>query len=402
MKAQQSSTPGTQETPTQDIQQHFPCGQCGADLIYAPGQQSLNCEYCGHENPIIDHAVTIHEYSFASALEALAQAERHPLDSTQVIKCPNCAASFELKTNHHAGDCPFCGTPVVVGTEHERLFQPKSLLPFVITEKQARDAFDRWIGNLWFAPSALKDKAKRDEKLLGIYVPYWTYDSHTDSIYHGQRGTVYYERQMVTRIVNGRARQQMVSVPKIRWTPVSGRVRQFFDDILIGATRALPRQILDSIQPWDLHNLVAYNEAYLSGFQSEIYQVDLDEGFQQARQLMDQAIRHAVRRDIGGDQQQITSLNTHHSATTFKHVLLPVWSAAFRYQGKTYRFIINGRNGRTQGERPYSKLKIALLVASLAAALAGGIYYLETSGVLEQMMYQLDTHPSPPYGYYYR
>nr|HPQ94909.1 primosomal protein N' (replication factor Y) - superfamily II helicase [Thiolinea sp.] len=176
------------------------------------------------------------------------------------------------------------------------------------------------------------------------------------------------------------------------------RVQQFFDDVLVGATRALPRTILDSIRPWDLENLVAYDQAYLSGFQSEIYQVDLDEGFQQARQIMDQAIRQAVMRDIGGDQQQITALDTRYSGSTFKHILLPVWSAAFRYQDKTYRFVINGRNGQTQGERPYSPIKIALSVLLVLAGLLALGWYLETSGLLEQMM-----QPQPlQYDYYYR
>ncbi|HPY42391.1 MAG TPA: primosomal protein N' (replication factor Y) - superfamily II helicase, partial [Thiolinea sp.] len=266
---------------------------------------------------------------------------------------------------------------------------------------------DQWIGKLWFAPSALKNKAKRDERLLGIYVPYWTYDSHTDSDYQGQRGTIYYEQEVVTEVVNGQTRQRVVRVPKIRWTPVSGRVRQFFDDVLVGATRSLPRKILDNIQPWDLDNLVTYNEAYLSGFESEIYQVDLDEGFTQARELMELAIQQAVRRNIGGDQQQITALDTHYANTTFKHILLPVWSAAFRYQGNTYRFVINGRNGRTQGERPYSKIKIILLIVTILLSMIGIGYYLETSGVLDQVMqqgtsvqYEYYPNSAPRYEYY--
>lgn len=382
-------------------QQHFPCEECGADLTYQPGVQILRCDYCGHENAILDAPVTIKEYSFSAALEALAQSEKRPLDNTPIIKCPNCAASFELKKNQHAGDCPFCGTPVVTSTEETRLFQPKSLLPFNINEQQARESFDRWIGQLWFAPSALKNKATRDERLLGIYVPYWTYDSHTDSSYQGLRGTIYYEQEVITEVVNGQTRQRVVNVPKIRWTPVSGKVRQFFDDVLVGATRSLPRKILDNIQPWDLDNLVSYNQAYLSGFQSEIYQVDLDEGFNQARELMEQAIQQAVQRDIGGDQQQITSLDTRYADTTFKHILLPVWSAAFRYQGQTYRFVINGRNGRTQGERPYSIVKIVSLIIIILILMLGLGYYLETSGVLEQMLQQggsmqYEYYPSTP------
>lgn len=391
------ASPNSDQAP----QQHFPCEECGADLVYQPGIRILRCDYCGHENPIIDAPVKIKEYSFSAALEALEQSEKRPLDNTPVIKCPNCAASFELKQNQHAGDCPFCGTPVVTGTEQARLFQPKSLLPFNITEPQARAAFEKWIGQLWFAPSALKNKARRDERLLGIYVPYWTYDSHTDSHYQGQRGTIYYEQEVVTEVVNGQTRQRVVNVPKIRWTPVSGKVRQFFDDVLVGATRSLPRKILDNIQPWDLDHLVNYNEAYLSGFQSEIYQVDLDEGFNQARELMDQAIRQAVRQDIGGDQQQITALDTQYSDTTFKHILLPVWSAAFRYQGQTYRFVINGRNGRTQGERPYSIVKIVSLSLTILILMLGLGYYLETSGVLEQVLQegnslQYEYYPNTP------
>jgi hypothetical protein len=369
-------------------QQHFPCGQCGADLLYQPGTTAMQCTYCGHQNAIQTSSVPIQEYSFAEALRAIEQVKLRPLDNTQVIKCPNCAATFELKPNTHAGDCPFCGTPVVTGTEQARLFQPKSLLPFLITEKDARSAFDKWIGGLWFAPSALKNKAKRDEKLLGIYIPYWTYDSHTDSYYRGERGVIYYERQMVTVMVNGQPRQQVQNVPRVRWTPVSGRVRLFFDDVLVGATHTLPRAILDRLEPWDLPNLVPYNESYLSGFQSEIYQVDLDEGFEQARGIMDSRIYNAIISDIGGDQQRVHSLETQHSATTFKHVLLPVWSAAFRYNGETFRFVINGRNGKTQGERPYSVVKI-VFAALLGLSLLGGLgYVMEKAGVFEQALQQ--------------
>lgn len=398
--------PGTAPFRVEKVkQQHFPCEECGADLVYQPGIPVLKCEYCGHENPIVDRPVTIREYDFNAALRALSNAKLQPLDSTQVIKCPNCAATFELESNTHAGDCPFCGTPVVTGTEQERLFQPKALLPFNITQQQAHAAFDKWISGLWFAPSALKNKAERDERLLGIYVPYWTYDSHTDSDYDGMRGTVYYERQVVTQVVNGREVLTEVSVPRVRWTPVSGRVRQFFDDVLVGATRSLPRKILDAIEPWDMENLVAYNQAYLSGFRSEVYQVNLDEGFAQARVLMENAINHAIRMDIGGDQQQIHSVNTRYSDTTFKHILLPVWSAAFRYQGDTYRFVINGRNGRTQGERPYSKVKIIFAVLAALAVTLAVAYYLQVSGALDNMLQQGNSsttiyyYPSQPRSY---
>ncbi len=357
---------------------HFPCSQCGADLTYSPKDGELVCEYCGYHNPIPESNQKIYEYSFSESLRALHKSKQAQQDTKRIIniiQCTSCGARFELHDNEHAGSCPFCDSPVVRDTEEARFFHPESLLPFVITEKQAKAAFDNWIASRWFAPAALKKKARRDDELLGIYLPYWTYDSQTYTNYIGQRGTIYYERQYYTAIVNGRPVRRIRSVPRIRWTSVSGQVQLFFDDILIGATHTLPRKILDPLQPWDLHNLKPYSEAYLSGFRSEIYQVELDEGFSQAKQIMDQRIYQAVRQDIGGDQQRISQLRTQHSNTTFKHLLLPIWSAAFKYQGKTYRFVINGRNGKVQGERPYSKIKlfIAIIVGLISIA---ALFYL--------------------------
>ncbi len=375
----------THSSISDDISQtHFPCEQCGADLIYSPDKQQLICDYCGFENAIPVSFQEIKEYDFKTALQELERLKHEGNNATiSIIQCPSCAAEFTLE-NEFSADCPFCGTPVVTSTEHIRFIQPKSLLPFRITDEQAIDAFDQWVGGLWFAPSKLKKISRRDEKLTGVYLPYWTYDSDTKSRYKGQRGTVYYERQIYYTVVDGRRVRQVRSVPKIRWRPVSGQVSQFFDDILIGASKTLPRNIIDHLEPWDLENLVPYSEAYLSGFHSELYQVTVDQGYMQAKNIMDRHIDKAIREDIGGDQQRVSQVSTKHYNTTFKHLLLPVWSAAFKYRHKTYRYVINGRNGKIHGERPYSFIKILLAILITLSILGTGFYFLEKSGALEQ------------------
>jgi hypothetical protein len=47
---------------------------------------------------------------------------------------------------------------------------------------------------------------------------------------------------------------------------------------------------------------------------------------------------------------------------TFKHLLLPMWIASYRYHEEVYRFLVNARTGEVQGERPWSWAKITLLV----------------------------------------
>ncbi|HEX5228339.1 MAG TPA: hypothetical protein VFW44_11540, partial [Bryobacteraceae bacterium] len=76
-------------------------------------------------------------------------------------------------------------------------------------------------------------------------------------------------------------------------------------------------------------------------------------------------IREDVRRHIGGDEQRIASIQTEYSAVSFLHLLLPVWIGAYRFQAKVYQVLVNAQTGEVQGERPYSPVKIALLVAAI-------------------------------------
>jgi len=378
------------EKHTRELTQaRFPCAQCGAVLHYAIGTRNLACNYCGHSNRIHDSTESILELDLHRALREL-QNSRKIIPETQVLSCPNCAAEFALDANVHAGECPFCATNVVAGTGAGKTIKPKALLPFAITEDKAREAYSKWLSKLWFAPNELKKYAREDTSLNGVYIPYWTYDSDTSTSYRGERGDVYYVTQRYTAVVNGRRVRRTRQVPKIRWTRVSGRTGRHFDDVLVGATLTLPRKITDWLQPWDLENLLPYTKEYLSGFSSEVYQVELDEGFNHAQIVMDKTIRGDVARSIGGDRQRIHQLDTEHSATTFKHVLLPIWSAAFQFRDETFRFVVNGRTGKIRGERPYSRMKIALAVAAALSMLGGFIYFANASGAFS----------SDPYGDY--
>ena len=90
---------------------------------------------------------------------------------------------------------------------------------------------------------------------------------------------------------------------------------------------------------------------------------------------MAKVIERDCRKDIGGDEQRVEQVATNHSDITFKLVLLPVWIACYIYAGKTWRVYINDRTGEVMGERPYSKLKIALAVLT-GLAIVGLIVWL--------------------------
>lgn len=341
-------------------ERRFPCESCGAVLAFTPGTTILQCAHCGGKTPIPESAAAVEESDYHAQLAALAQAA--PTQANPTLKCDACAAEVERPPNVTSLSCPFCGSPIVARDLCPTRIKPSALLPFAISRQDAIERYRRWIHGLWFAPSALKRFARQDEPIVGLYCPYWTYDCSATTRYTGFRGEHYY-----VTVGSGKNRR---TERRTRWYPAAGTVHNRFDDVLVLASHSLPRDKADALEPWDLKRLVPYDDAYLAGFRAETYQIDLEQGFEQARHLMAGVIDTTIRRDIGGDVQRITSRSTRYDNITFKHILLPVWLSAYRYKGRVYRFLVNARTGEVQGQRPYSWVKIAAALATLLALAA--------------------------------
>jgi predicted RNA-binding Zn-ribbon protein involved in translation (DUF1610 family) len=352
------------------------CKNCGAKLIFAPGTDSLECQSCGALNKIeVDEQARMQafeEIDFNAYINN--QISTAPKIDVTTVKCDSCGAEITFDPNVVSSECDFCGSPLVSKEAHTvQVIAPKAMLPFKVTKTEGQDAYKKWLKKLWFAPNKLKSHARQSEDLAGIYTPYWTYDSDTRTDYTGQRGDNY----TTTETYYDQGQQKTRSVTKIRWSYASGRVARFFDDVMVPASDTLPRKYVDKLEPWDLQSLVPYDTKYLSGFKSETYQVDLSKGFELAKGKMDTVIRTDIRHDIGGDHQTISTMNTHYSNTTFKHILLPIWLSAYRYNNKVYRFMINARTGEVQGERPWSWIKITLAILLVIGVIAGLYWFFE-------------------------
>jgi DNA-directed RNA polymerase subunit RPC12/RpoP len=346
-------------------EKQFPCGQCGAKIVFKPGTAMLACQHCGHANAIPQSEEDIEELDFAAILAELADGEE--TIEQQTVHCGECSGETTLPPNVTAAPCAYCGSDIVATAKSQKLIKPKSLLPFKVTRDEARKAFREWVSGLWFAPNKLKQFARVDSRLAGLYVPYWTYDANTTTWYSGQRGDAYYVSESYT---DSEGKSQTRQVRRVSWSHASGVVWDSFDDLFVLASDTLPKNIANKLEPWDLENLEPYQDAFLSGFQAESYHVGLADGFEVAKNVMDGHIRASVCRDIGGDEQRIHTLRTQYANVTFKHILLPIWLNSYRYGDKVFRFLVNGRTSEVQGERPWSVWKIVFAVLAVIAVIA--------------------------------
>ncbi|MFS4468892.1 DNA helicase PriA [Maribacter sp. 2210JD10-5] len=341
------------------------CANCGAELKFKPGSHQLNCEYCGYEEFIEQSKSSFEELELEHYLRVVG--ENAYTETIELLHCKNCGANQHVEENYKSLDCVYCGEPLIIeDIQKEGWILPGALIPFQLDVKKARSIFKTWVGGLWFAPNKLKRAALHPEGLHGLYIPYWTFDSNLFASYQGQRGDYYYEKQRY-RTKNGMQTRQ---VRKTRWTSASGTVNGFVDDILINASEKKRRDIPSAIARWNLKELVSFDSKYLSGFVTEKYTVSLKEGHHQSFQEAKNIAYNWIRRDIGGDTQRIANADIKLSNETFKHILLPVYISAYRYNGKEYHFYINGQMGTVSGSRPYSFWKIFFLVLFIIAVIS--------------------------------
>jgi DNA-directed RNA polymerase subunit RPC12/RpoP len=335
----------------------FLCPNCAANMVFDPQSGKLFCPYCNQAQEI-QSSGTVEEKSYEEFLRPEVNQLQPMAQNAMQVNCTSCGAIINFTPPETATECNFCGGKIVAQPKSaDPLIAPEGVLPFRVTDAQANSELRNWISSRWFAPSKLKDFA-RPEKLSSIYIPYWTYDAFSQSRYSGERGEYYYETEYYEENGERKARQ----VRHTRWYPANGFVQRQFDDVCIPATKSLPKNYLDALEPWDLLELKSYEPAYLSGHKAQTYQVALPEGFEHFKQTANAVIYNAVRHDIGGDEQQVHNISTDFSNITFKHLLLPVYAGAYQFNAKTYQIVVNGRTGEVQGERPYSWLKIAALV----------------------------------------
>jgi len=338
----------------------FPCPACGGELRFEPGTDSLVCPFCETEVAITPDDRPIIELDIQQYLSQAAQ-ERERYE-VLTVQCGRCNAQTTFDPHITADECPFCGTALVRTEQSQQLIKPQAVIPFQIPHPEARHQFDEWLGSLWFAPNGLKKHAETETGLQGVYIPYWTFDASTKTRYKGQKGEYYYVTESYTTTRNGKKVREKREVRKTRWHKTKGKVKNQFDDIPVVASHSLPRAYVNALEPWNFEQLVPYDDQYLSGFRSESYQVNLEAGLQVAQAEMELMIETTIRDDIGGDEQRIDDKAIKYFDVTFKHVLLPIWISAYRYNDDVYRFIINAQTGEVQGERPYSWLKIALAI----------------------------------------
>ena len=273
---------------------------------------------------------------------------------------------MEIAKDCTAAQCPYCGADYVLADKQEEAVVPDGVIPFKIDKHAAGATFNKWISKRWLAPGTLKQLYESD-RIQGVYIPYWTFDADIVCDYSAEGGK---HRKVQVKNSDGSTSTQT----ETDWYHTHGRVKKFFDDVQVKATKNMKSSLLEGIEPYDTKNkLVSYSPQYLSGFGAECYTISLEDAHREANVIMENELRSMARQDVRRQYDEVRNVRIapDYRAETFKHILIPVYATAYTYKNKNYTVLINGQSGKIRGDYPKSPVKIAVILAIIIALLAG-------------------------------
>jgi len=139
------------------------------------------------------------------------------------------------------------------------------------------------------------------------------------------------------------------------------------------ANDGLEHDKVAALEPWPMELAEPYATESIAGHLCRAYDHDVEESFAEAKRRMDGDIEATVRREIGGDRQDVDVMETTFDTLTFKHLLVPIWLLTVMFNHRPFQVVMNGVTGEIRGQRPWSRVKIAIAVVAtflLMAAIA--------------------------------
>ncbi|MGX7417479.1 TFIIB-type zinc ribbon-containing protein [Carnobacterium gallinarum] len=351
------------------------CPNCDAGLTFNPDTQQFHCEYClsnftasqleAFQNPVSSDQETEATTEQNAAFESY---ESPPLTEANLYSCPSCGAEIVTETTTAATYCYYCHNPVILAGRLEGDFLPDAIIPFSIGKERATQQFLNWVQKKKFIPKAFFNE-KQIENITGIYFPYWIIDGSVDGQLTADTSVVTSWRNGDTEYINTK---QYTSLRK-------GTMQ--FNGIFRNALSKNSASMIESIHPYDLSSLTKFSSSYLSGFQAEKRNKEMDVFQTEIQQNIRRNGETMLKSTLSG-KSSIKKLTVQLNDVQLKpkYVLLPVWILNYQKNQRNYSYIMNGQTGKFFGELPIDSKKMAVLFAGLTGIffilfLLGGYYF---------------------------
>ena len=348
---------------------NYQCPACTGPLHYSESLGKLKCDYCGTEYEVAE-IEAMYAKKEEKSVEAQKKAEKETEQKKQQqakaaeegwdtsdisdnwgkdaagmksYNCPSCGAELICDETTAATSCPYCGNPTVVPGQFSGVLKPDYVIPFKLDKKAAKAGLERHLSGKTLLPKVFRDQNHIDE-IKGIYVPFWLFDADAEA-------DIRYKGTTVRTWSDSDYNYTQTSYYSILR---GGRIG--FERVPVDGSSKMEDDLMESIEPYDFKDAVDFQTAYLAGYLADKYDVNAEESIGHANRRIRQSTEDAFRATVKGYSGVVVeNSNVRLENSRVKYALYPVWILNTTWQGKKYRFAMNGQTGKFVGNLPTDK-----------------------------------------------
>lgn len=314
------------------------CPNCSGNLLYSPSRHAMYCRMCGG--------------TFAP--EEVGESERSSTTyECNIYSCPSCGGTIAVTGTEVSTSCVYCGNTTIIFDRISTHQKPDGLIPFSITQKEAVKIVEKHMAGAALLPKDVDDV--KIENMKGIYIPYWVVS-----------GKFYDSMTLYDEVVNSGSDS---SHPRYYG-------RAGYCDVLnvpVEAVSSINDKFSNKIEPFNIDDVVEFDEDYLMGFYSDIPDVTADDLSDAVGKKADEMFGNLMCETLYGQKKHV--LQSKHWTKLYDDNLMlffPVWFYTFVYKDKPYTLLINGQTGKIAGTLPWKKRSLkrdGVILASLMSIL---------------------------------
>ncbi len=396
---------------------NYQCPACFGPLHFSGETGKLQCDHCGSAFEVAEIESL---YARKDAAAAQAFAEKHADDVTEdtagaepeeeavppiseeekdararsrwdgatisadwgeeggvmrAYSCPSCGAELLCEATTAATHCPYCDNPSIVPGQFDGALRPNYVIPFKLNKEQAVAALKQHYRKKLFLPRAFREN-NQISKLQGIYVPFWLFNAEASAECAFD----------ATNSSTHRSGDYLVTNTKHYDVRRSGNVR--FVQVPTDASKKMPDDLMDSLEPFNYAELKPFSTAYLPGYLADKYDVSIEEDASRADERCSTSAADVMRRDVHGYQSvRLVHNDTYIRRGKVEYALLPVWILKTRWENKDYLFAMNGQTGKFVGNLPVSKKLFWAWLLGITAVLGAILCCTPVAGALGRFLF---------------
>lgn len=355
------------------LPQGEPCPNCGSPV------EPLDkfCPACGAPHAVAAPQPRRGSPAEVVTAEVLPESAADRADDEEpdkrYFRCESCGSEVGVDPEQRSYVCPFCDSTYVVefAPETSGRQRPEFIIGFAVTPDDALEKFRHWLANnSWFRPGDLA-QAKIEEKMKGVYLPFWSFSMLAESRWGAEIGEYWYTTETYTTTDSkGRTQTRTRRVQHTEWWNLSGQHHRYYSGYLVSGSRGLSQADAERIKPFQLPALKRYEPYFLAGWLAEEYSVAREAALDASQQYFYAQEQRNITLFLPGDTSRGLQVSTRFRDANSDLCLLPVYVLSYRYQEKIYRFLVNGQTGKLAGDKPVSWRRIGVAIGIGVAVVA--------------------------------